>query len=377
LLSWLRRPSTTPSTLIPGAETLPAPQIVVKAPSEPAQPGDFRQSWGKADPHQPTPIARGDLNPVPRKVVIIAPPPPLIVQPPAPLPTAVAARATPVEPRTVGVPVPVDESNAFTDPPKRSGKPEDKTPNPSNAFGDGSDGGRGAAGQRTGSGPSRPIYTAPPPPQMLDPYLVRDMHNAFTVADSSRRMIPADAGSTPMIPNAFSPGTNGNGFSIMPSLMPPTAVDPSAAGQRPADRPAAEPRQVASSRYGPVGASSTPVALDHPVAVPSEESQSAKWLVTLSDSDYPSEREWAAERLGRLSWRAEPQIVTALVKAAREDVAPTVRAACIRTLARMKANTPQVLTQVRALQDDSDARVRQEVEQALGVLLTEPTRRPE
>lgn len=388
LFSRLRRSSAPTSTLIPGSENLPPPQApVVKAPTEQAQPGDFRGSWGNADPHQPTPIARGDLTPRPRPAVPSADPRAAQVQtqPPAALPSTLASRATPATP-SYGVGVPVQEGNAFSDaPPKPAAKPEDNQgPNPTNAFSDGGGGGPGGppSGQQAGGGSPRPMMiTPPPPPLVLDPREPHDMHNAFTLAASTRRMIPADAGAVPIIPNAFSPGTNGNSFSIMPSLMPPAPAGPQQATatgqQQPASRPAVDARQVASSRYGPDRSAAPSAALERPEAVPPEQSQSDHWLVTLQESVYPSEREWAAERLGRLDWRTEPRIVEALVKTAREDAAPTVRAACVRTLVRMKVNSPLVLTQVRALQDDSDARVRQEVEQALGVLLTEPARRPE
>src|SRR5205814_10099220 len=88
----------------------------------------------------------------------------------------------------------------------------------------------------------------------------------------------------------------------------------------------------------------------------------------LRDSLYPSQREWAAEGLAAMDWRAHPQVVQCLATAAKEDPAPAVRATCVRCLASMKVNTVPVITIVRSLKDDKDPRVRQEAERALSVL---------
>jgi hypothetical protein len=90
--------------------------------------------------------------------------------------------------------------------------------------------------------------------------------------------------------------------------------------------------------------------------------------ITLRDSLYPSQREWAAESMAAVDWRSHPQIVQALTMAAKEDPAPTVRASCVRCLATMKVNTPPVITVVRGLKTDSDPRVRQAAERASSIL---------
>jgi hypothetical protein len=91
-------------------------------------------------------------------------------------------------------------------------------------------------------------------------------------------------------------------------------------------------------------------------------------MSSLHDALYPSQREWAAESLSAVDWRTHPQVVQALVTAAKEDPAATVRASCVRCLAKMNVNTVPVVTAVQALRGDTDPRVRQEVEQALSVL---------
>ena len=91
----------------------------------------------------------------------------------------------------------------------------------------------------------------------------------------------------------------------------------------------------------------------------------AQMLAALHDSIYPSQREWAAEGLATIDWRIHPEAAQALMTAAAQDPAATVRAACVRHLARMKVNTVPVIQAVQALRADPDPRVRQEAEQAL------------
>jgi hypothetical protein len=112
--------------------------------------------------------------------------------------------------------------------------------------------------------------------------------------------------------------------------------------------------------YGP-GPGSMP-------ATPAGAAGTPQLLTVLRDSLYPSQREWAAEKLSALDWKTNEPVVLALVQAAREDPAATVRAGCIHALAQMKANTMPVVTTVQALKADADPRVRNEAEQALAVL---------
>jgi hypothetical protein len=94
----------------------------------------------------------------------------------------------------------------------------------------------------------------------------------------------------------------------------------------------------------------------------------AHLLAMLRESLYPSEREWAADKLAVVDWRTNGQVVDALVMGAKEDPAPAVRAGCVRTLGRMNANTMPVVTAVNGLKSDTDPRVQREVEQALARL---------
>jgi hypothetical protein len=88
----------------------------------------------------------------------------------------------------------------------------------------------------------------------------------------------------------------------------------------------------------------------------------------LKDSLYPSQREWAADCLSQQDWRAQPQIIVALVRGAKEDPAPAVRAGCVRALGHMKVNTLPIVQAVQSLKYDRDPRVRHEVEEALAAM---------
>jgi hypothetical protein len=94
----------------------------------------------------------------------------------------------------------------------------------------------------------------------------------------------------------------------------------------------------------------------------------AQLLVKLRESLYPSQREWAANRLANVDWRRNAEVAPALMLAAREDPSATVRAGCIRALARMKVNTPAVVEAMRSLKSDSDPHVQREAEEALATL---------
>src|SRR5262249_38145108 len=61
----------------------------------------------------------------------------------------------------------------------------------------------------------------------------------------------------------------------------------------------------------------------------------AQALTVLRDSAYPDQREQAADSLAGCDGWTNPQVVQMLVHAAKNDEAPLVRAACLRTLARM------------------------------------------
>jgi hypothetical protein len=92
-------------------------------------------------------------------------------------------------------------------------------------------------------------------------------------------------------------------------------------------------------------------------------------LEMLEDSMYPSQREWAADKLATYDWRIHGTVAQALMNSARKDPAATVRAACIRSLGKMNITTVPAITTIQALKTDRDLRVRQEAEQTLVTLI--------
>jgi hypothetical protein len=95
----------------------------------------------------------------------------------------------------------------------------------------------------------------------------------------------------------------------------------------------------------------------------------------LRDSMMPSEREMAAEALSEFHPQQDATIVPALLRAASDDPAGTVRAACVHGLVKMNANGSEVVGVLMNLKADPDHRVRREAHQALisfGLVKPEP-----
>jgi hypothetical protein len=103
----------------------------------------------------------------------------------------------------------------------------------------------------------------------------------------------------------------------------------------------------------------------------------AQAVMALRDAVDPAQREHAAEALGGCDGWSNPQVVQALVEAARSDSAPLVRVACLRSLARLNVRTLPVATVAQTLKSDSDPRVRREAEEALRRLGAEGAVRPQ
>ena len=102
--------------------------------------------------------------------------------------------------------------------------------------------------------------------------------------------------------------------------------------------------------------------------VPPPERVAPRLLAVLRSSILPSEREMAADGLRRVDWKSESEVVPGLLAAAQADPAPMVRAASIRALGEMKANTLQVMQALGRAKDDADPRVRQQATQTIAVL---------
>jgi hypothetical protein len=85
----------------------------------------------------------------------------------------------------------------------------------------------------------------------------------------------------------------------------------------------------------------------------------------LREAQYPSQREWAAQSLAALDERLHSLVAPLLLQAATQDPAGSVRAGCVHYLARLSVAPQTYLPTLQTLRNDSDPRVRQEVEQAV------------
>jgi hypothetical protein len=118
-----------------------------------------------------------------------------------------------------------------------------------------------------------------------------------------------------------------------------------------------------------------PVGYQQP-ALPQADPQNnpALLLQMLRESDYPSQREWAADQLTIQRGQSSPQVVNALMTAAKDDPAPMVRACCVRCLSKMQVQTIPVVSLLQQLQEDTDPRVREAVTQAMSSMGITPTK---
>jgi hypothetical protein len=99
-----------------------------------------------------------------------------------------------------------------------------------------------------------------------------------------------------------------------------------------------------------------------------EKASMAQIIALLQDSVLPSEREMAVLKLAGHDLTAHPEIAQVVLNAAQKDPAATVRAACVRCLARQCGNNPLVRNTLGSLRNDRDPRVRQAADQALNGL---------
>jgi hypothetical protein len=208
--------------------------------------------------------------------------------------------------------------------------------------------------------PPQGYYQAPPAMPMMAPMQPRQapqndqgtpsgMVNAFTIA-GPRQPVPADFGSSPQMANAFS----SNGGQVAPTGEQPRMMMPAYGYGNPYG-------------YAPPALAYAPrQAQPAPVMQTSYRGPDQVSLVsTLHNSIYPSEREMAADALAGVDARRQPEVVQALVTAARTDPAPLVRVGAVRSLARMRISSEPVITAIKGLKDDPDPRVRQAANQCL------------
>jgi hypothetical protein len=88
-------------------------------------------------------------------------------------------------------------------------------------------------------------------------------------------------------------------------------------------------------------------------------------MAMLHNSLMPSEREIAAESLGKADGCSNPLVVLELMRSAREDPAPAVRCACVRCLVKVNAGGGMAVATLQALRNDADPQVRATAQEAL------------
>jgi hypothetical protein len=91
-------------------------------------------------------------------------------------------------------------------------------------------------------------------------------------------------------------------------------------------------------------------------------------LLALRTAAYFGEREQAVWRLATPDALDNPNVVNELMRAARHDATPVVRAECVRGLVQMRTVSSPVLALFQELKGDPDLCVRTAAEEALAEL---------
>lgn len=227
----------------------------------------------------------------------------------------------------------------------------------------------------------------PPPPNMPEAPQPTAFVNAFTPPPAPMAKTPPMSNPYGMMPaGGVHPGMARSGMvypgmypgmhpGMNPAMMNPAMMNP--AMMNPAMmNPAAyatpmNPYNSPRTYAGPMPPNPFPAMPAQPVMPasytppPAASANIGQLLGVLRESLYPAQREWAAVQLANHDWRMQPEILPALILAAKSDPAATVRAGCVNTLARTNAATGPVVETFHALKSDTDPRVRQEAENAL------------
>jgi hypothetical protein len=138
------------------------------------------------------------------------------------------------------------------------------------------------------------------------------------------------------------------------------------AAARPAPRPVpiSTAAPTSNSAYRPISTAAQPTS-NHRV-----DPTVLRCLETLRDAPDPEVRHAAVQTLVTCNWRQNPESISGLIYAARSDKHAGMRVACIRSLAAMKARTPDVMNGLSQLLGDKDDWIRAESKQAIAYLQT-------
>jgi hypothetical protein len=314
---------------------------VAQAPTQPAQPSDWRKSWGKL----PEGVKKDDTAKAPAKADSTATPVKTDLKPTVTKNDAAPKPQTdPLSDPTPYTKVAVDQKiNEKMNLPKRDEKPVSLVKAP------------------------EPLPPLPPLPPLDKPAPMSPTPGVSAAAAAAMPAAPSMPTATPVVrvetisavPVVAAPVV------VAPVAAAPVAVSPAPVASRHSLRhdkaatsamPAPEPvgRVIVQNNEMPMTASNT-MDMQHLLRI-------------LHESIYPSQREWAADQLADCDWKQNAPIVDALVKCAKEDPAATVRAGCVRCLSRMHVDTVPVVMVVQSLKADPDPRVRTEVTEALATL---------
>jgi hypothetical protein len=130
--------------------------------------------------------------------------------------------------------------------------------------------------------------------------------------------------------------------------------------------PAAIAAAAPTPNYRPTQTSAVPATQPRSADASASSGPGVPMLLTvLRNSVNPFQREWAVDSLATCDWRGQTDVANVVIKAAREDSAATVRAACARCLGGRQMNTPQVVSTLQALKTDPDPRVQHAATEAL------------
>jgi hypothetical protein len=211
-----------------------------------------------------------------------------------------------------------------------------------------------------GFGPGMGMPTGMPmmPPYGMNPYM---MPQAMPYGYPRTAMDAQRFYNGPLPPDPFRTSTPAiQPVGYMQPIQPVAYMQPMVYPQYPSVPPSGV---VTASAEVPAPAPTAPAA------------QIGQLLELLHNSGYPAQRELAANYLASCDWRANPQIVTALIEGAMQDPAPTVRAGCIADMMRMGVSSDAYRRMLEEMRTDADPRVRDAAEAAVARLGRTPTAR--
>ncbi|MBY0229297.1 MAG: HEAT repeat domain-containing protein, partial [Gemmataceae bacterium] len=204
-----------------------------------------------------------------------------------------------------------------------------------------------------------PALSLPTGPGAMGAGMPSGMSNAFTQGGNPRP-IPSDMGGPWAGPGAFGPRASGP----MPP-MAPQGMEAALAMHHQAMM-AQHQAMLMQGQMHPM--MMHPAMMPVPMHAMPHHSPTPGLLAALRSAPLPSEREMAADGLRRTDWKAEGEVVPALLHAAQHDPAPMVRAASLRVLGQLKANTLPVMDAMEQSKKDADPRVRHQAEETAAAL---------